>query len=110
MVNPERDDLVLKLGHLCAFVVRQHDPCLPPMVEYILRCRRERLWLRYMIDPTAVLERDVRIDVVRLPECACIGRHRPAADAHLVPDDPRHDEERSPGEERSGCEKRAPRY
>ena len=61
------------------------------------------------VDPAAVLERRVRVDVVRLPESARVGRHRPAADAHLVPHDPRHHEDRGAGEDRGGREQRAPR-
>ena len=109
MMLPERDHLALKLGHLRALVVGQHDAGLLPVLEHVLRRRWERLGLRHVIDPAAVLERRVRVDVVRLPESARVGRHGPAADARLVPHDPGHHEDRGAGEERTRSEERAAR-
>ncbi len=55
-----------------------------------------------VVDPAAALQRLERLLVVRLPESARVGRDREAADADLVPHDPRREHERGDAERERG--------
>ena len=82
-------------------------------VDRALELRRDRRSAgerRHVVDPLAGGERRVRVDVVRLPERARVGRDRAAADLHLVADDPGHHARAPRTTSTTPTTRRAPRW
>ena len=103
------DREVLVEAHLEALVGVERLPVAQPDAVRLFRrqparCRRSRRVPADVVDPLARAQEVVRAGVVRLPHRAAVRREREAADAHLVPDEPGRDRDRSAREHESGDE------
>ena len=97
VVPPELERLPLVVPHLLALVDTHELSSLVVLPVGVLRTRRLPSE-RDIVEPFAVRQGVVRVQIVRLPESTRIGRQRGAADHNRVPHHPRRDREHR------GCE------